>query len=267
MPIEIFLYLIPGAAAGFLSGLLGVGGGLIIVPVLIFIFATQNIDPSIQMQLALGTSLASIVFTSTSSFLFHHKRGAVQWKAVRRISPGIILGTFSGSMLASLMPGLLLKVILIVFIYYVSFKILLNKKALPDRTLPGRAGMLAAGCGIGGLSSLVGIGGGTLSVPFLSWCNLPFHTAIGTSAAIGVPLAISGTTGYLIGGWNNALLPEFSIGFIYMPALFGIALTSVITAPLGTKLAHILPVKHLKIIFSILLIIVASRLLIDVLTS
>jgi uncharacterized membrane protein YfcA len=253
-----------GAFVGVLAGLLGVGGGLVIVPILVFSFNMQNISGEIIMHLALGTSLASIIFTSISSFMAHHRRGAVQWAIVKRIVIGILTGTFLGSCFASLLSTNVLKIFFVIFLYFVAYQFLTNKKPKPSRELPGIPGMFAAGNIIGFISSLVGIGGGAVSVPYMVWCNVPVHRAIGTSAAIGLPIAISGTVGFLFNGWGNHLLPDYSIGYIYLPALIGIAAVSILTAPLGAKLAHSLPVGKLKKIFALLLIIVGTRMLISI---
>jgi uncharacterized membrane protein YfcA len=194
----------------------------------------------------------------------HHKRGAVRWNVVKRIVFGILTGTFLGSCFASAMSTNFLKLFFVIFLYFVSLQLLLNKKPKGGRDLPGNAGMFGVGNGIGVVSSLVGIGGGTLSVPFMLWCNIPVHHAIGTSAAIGLPIAIAGTVGYIINGWNAAALPQYSVGYVYIPALVGIAAISVLTAPLGVKLAHSLPVDRLKRIFSLLLFAVATRMLMGI---
>ncbi len=253
-----------GAFVGVLAGLLGVGGGLVIVPILVFSLSLQNVSSEIIMHLALGTSLASIMFTSVSSFMAHHRRGAVQWSIVRRIVIGILTGTFLGSCFASLLSTGTLKIFFVVFLYFVAYQFLTNKKPKPSRELPGIPGMFAAGNIIGFISSLVGIGGGSVSVPYMVWCNVSVHRAIGTSAAIGLPIAISGTVGFLFNGWGHELLPKHSIGFIYLPALVGIAFVSILTAPLGAKLAHSLPVGKLKKIFAVLLIVVGTKMLFDI---
>lgn len=262
MSPEIFLmYLVVGLIAGVLAGLLGVGGGLVIVPMLVFCFTMQNIAPELMMHLALGTSLASIIFTSISSFMSHHRRGAVDWSIVKRISPGILLGTFFGTFVAAQLSTGFLKGFFCVFLYAVGTQMLLNKKPQPSRHLPGNAGMFGVGSTIGVASSLVGIGGGSLSVPFMIWCNIEAHRAIGTSAAIGFPIAIAGALGYIVNNLNVVGLPEYSLGGVYLPALVGIVCASVLTAPLGAKLAHALPVDKLKRIFAIFLYIVATRML------
>jgi uncharacterized protein len=252
-------YLSVGAIAGVLAGLLGVGGGLIIVPMLMFCFTRLGLPPDSMMHLAVATSTASIAFTSLSSFLSHHKRGAVAWAAVRRITPGILVGTFCGTFVASRLSTHGLKAFFCVFLAYVVGQMLLDKKPQPSRELPGALGMTCVGGVIGLVSSLVGIGGGVVSVPFLLWCNLPGHRAIGTSAAFGFPIAIGGSLGYLVNGWQAVALPPGSVGFVYLPALVCIVSASVLTAPLGVRLAHRLPVTRLKRVFAALLIVVGVR--------
>lgn len=256
-------YLIVGAIVGVLAGLLGVGGGLIIVPMLMFCFTWLGLPPDSMMHLALGTSLASIAFTSVSSFMAHHRRGAVVWPAVRRIVPGILAGTFGGSFVAAHLSTAWLKGFFSLFLAYVAVQMLLDRKPAPSRELPGRCGMFGVGSVIGLVSSLVGIGGGALSVPFLLWCNLTGHRAIGTSAAIGFPIAIGGSVGYLVNGWQAASLPPGAVGYIYLPALACIVSASVLTAPLGVRLAHRLPVSRLKRIFAVLLIVVGARMILS----
>jgi len=254
-----------GAIAGVLAGLLGIGGGLVIVPMLIYIMGIQGVSPQILMHVALGTSMASIMFTSVSSFMAHHRRGAVQWEVVRRIVIGIFTGTFLGSCFAGAMSTGFLKGFFCIFLYVVATQMLMNKKPKASRDLPGTLGMFSTGNIIGGISSLVGIGGGTLSVPFMVWCNIPVHHAIGTSAAIGLPIAVAGTIGYIFNGWGIDSLPAYSIGYINLPALLGIACISVLTAPLGVRLAHSLPVDRLKRIFAVLLYAVGTKMLIGLL--
>ncbi|MBI9091525.1 MAG: sulfite exporter TauE/SafE family protein [Desulfobacterium sp.] len=259
----IIVYLILGLFAGILSGLLGIGGGLVIVPMLVASLTWQKIPNEFIMHLALGTSMATIIFTSVSSFMAHHKRGAVHWNIVKRVIPGILIGTFLGSCVAARLSGPFLKGFFVVFLYYVASQMLTNKKPKASREVPGNVGMFGVGNIIGGVSSLVGIGGGSLSVPFMMWCNVPVHEAIGTSAAIGFPIAIAGTFGYIYNGFHAAGLPAYSLGYAYLPALAGIVSASVLTAPLGVRLAHSLPVPKLKRVFAVLLLVVATRMLIS----
>lgn len=259
--IFLFSYLALGAFAGLLAGLLGVGGGLIIVPLLTWLYDAQGIPAPFILHLALGTSLASIMFTSISSLRAHHGRGAVNWQIFRRISPGILAGTFFGSWVAAQLSSRFLKGFFVAFLYYVALQMLLNKKPEPTRQLPGIPGMIGVGGLIGGISSLVGIGGGSMSVPFMIWCNVTMHHAIGTSAAIGFPIALAGTVGYAVNGIAAGNPVPSSFGFVYLPALFGIAVASILTAPVGAKLAHTLPVAGLKKAFALLLIIMGTKML------
>lgn len=257
----LLTYSLVGAVSGVLAGLLGIGGGLVIVPMLTFCFAWQQIPQQLNMHLALGTSMASIIFTAVSSCMAHHKRGAVQWLVVRRIVLGIVLGTFLGSCFAARLSTNFLKGTFVVFLYYVASQMLMNRKPKPSRQLPGPLGMFAVGNVIGAFSSLVGIGGGTLSVPFMAWCNIPVHQAIGTSAAIGFPIAVAGTAGYVFNGLKVGNLPDYALGYVYLPALAGLICTSMLTAPLGVRLAHSLPVARLKRIFAGLLFVVGTKML------
>lgn len=261
--MEWLFYLGTGAFAGVLAGLLGVGGGVIIVPLLVFTFTAQHLPEAYILHLALGTSLASIIFTSISSLRAHHARGAVNWPVVKGISPGILVGTFLGSWVAAQLSTGFLKGFFVVFLYYVATQLLLDIRPKPHRQMPGAAGMFGVGNVIGGVSSLVGIGGGSLSVPFLIWCNLPMHHAVGTSAAIGFPIAVAGAAGYLVNGLMAEGLPSGAVGFIYLPALIGIALASICTAPLGARLAHSLPVPRLKKVFAVFVLIMGTRLLVS----
>src|SRR5574340_326489 len=248
-----------GLVVGFVAGLLGVGGGLIIVPVLIMLLHRHGLAAGMEPQLALGTSLATILFTSVSSVRAHHRRGAVEWPLVRRIAPGIVLGTLAGAALATQMPAMTLKLFFVAFLSYAAVQMWLDFRPAPHRGLPGRTGTSLAGGVIGAVSSWVGIGGGTLSVPFMLWHNVPLHRAIATSAAIGFPIAAAGAVGYVLGGWQVEGRPAGSLGFVYLPALAGIVLGSVLTAPLGARTAHRLPVRPLKRIFALLLFTLALR--------
>ncbi len=257
-------FILLGIFAGFLAGLLGIGGGLVIVPFLSFAFAFQGVAPEYVMHLALGTSLTSIIFTSISSAAAHNRRGAIVWPAFMKIVPGILAGTFAGSHVAAYLPTGFLKFFFALFLYYVAFRMIRSKKTQAGRDLPGRAGMLAAGSGIGFISSWVGIGGGTLSVPFLSWCSVELHKAIGTSAAIGLPIALAGAVGYATAGLGKAGLPPYSFGFVNLAALLFIVLGSVATAPLGARVAHSLPVPRLKKVFAVLLLVLGTRMWVSI---
>jgi len=250
-----------GIIAGIMAGLLGLGGGIVIVPMLTLTFTLQHFPEQVVHHLALGTSLGTIIFTSFASFRAHHQHGAVNWQVVRRITPGILVGTLAGSYVAASLSTTVLRCFFIAFTYYVAMQMLTNMKPKCGRQLPGIPGMFAAGTGIGTISSLVGIGGGSMSVPFLIWCNLTMHNAIGTSAAIGFPIALFGAIGFVANGLAATGLPKGSFGYIYLPAMIGISLSSYFVAPLGARLAHRLPVVHLKKIFAFLLIVIGTRML------
>lgn len=262
-------YLVLGAIAGFLAGLFGVGGGLILVPVLLLLFDAQHFPAEHVMHLALGTSMATIVFTSLSSMRKHHQHGAVNWRVVRNITPGILLGTAIGALLAASIPTFGLVIFFALFVYFAAAQILLDARPKPSRQLPGMAGITAVGTFTGWISSLVSIGGGTVIVPFLVWCNVSLRNAIGTSAAIGFPIAVGGTIGYIATGlasasWQLTTLPQHTLGFVYLPALFWVALASVTTAPLGAKATHHMKVALLRKLLALLLIALATRLLFKV---
>jgi uncharacterized membrane protein YfcA len=250
-----------GSGVGLLAGLLGVGGGTVIVPTLMILFAALHFAPGTIQHMALGTSLATILFTSISSFWAHHQRKSVDWPTVRKISPGIVIGTLAGAWVAARISTLLLQWIFVVFLFYVIRQMLSQRPPHPSRPLPGPTGMTAVGGLIGGLSSLVGIGGGSLMLPFLVWCNMTMRQAIGTSAAVGFFIAAAGTAGYMVSGTGVPMRPALSIGYVHLPAVAGIAVTSMLTAPLGAWLSHKLPVPTLKKSFAVLLMFVNIKLL------
>ena len=259
--LEWASYLLLGAFAGTVAGLLGVGGGLIIVPVLVFIFSGHQFPPALIVHIAVVTSLASIVVTSVSSTWAHHRHGAVIWSVFFRLVPGIIVGTFIGAGVADLMNANVLKTFFGVFELLVAAQMAMSIKPAPHRQLPGLVGTTAAGSGLGAISAIVGIGGGTLTVPFLVWCNTTMHKAVATSAACGLPIAVTGAVAYMLTGLNEANLPAAATGYVYWPAFVGIILTSMLFAPVGAKLAHRLSVTLLKKVFAVLLAVLGIRML------
>lgn len=261
MTIWWLAYIALGAFAGFFAGLLGIGGGSLMVPVLVMLFTAQGFPAGEVMHLALGTSMAAIFFTSISSVRTHHAHGAVLWPIVARITPGIIAGTLLGTRIASLVPTTALAMIFAAFICYVSVQMILNIKPQPHREMPGILGTSLVGLVIGGISCLVAIGGGVLSVPFMTWCNVKVQNAIGTSAAIGFPIALGGALGYIFNGWSASGLPDGSLGFVYTPAVIGVAAASILTAPIGARKTHQLPVKTLKRVFAGILLALAIKML------
>ncbi len=260
--METYLYfLLLGMFAGTVAGLLGVGGGLIIVPVLVLVFQQQQFSSEIIVHMAVGTSLATIVFTSISSVRAHHQHGAVLWSVFARLTPGIIVGALLGSVIADWMPTLALQRFFGIFELVVATQMILAYKPNPHRALPGVPGMLGMGGIIGAISSIVGIGGGTMTVPFLVWCNVAMRKAVATSAACGLPIAVAGALGFVLTGYNELRLPGYTTGYIYWPAFAGIVIASVIFAPLGAQLAHRLPSRQLKQIFALLLYALGIRML------
>lgn len=257
----IALYLGLGAFAGTLAGLFGIGGGLVIVPVLIFSFGLQDVSSEIAAHLAVGTSLATIVFTSISSIRSHHLHEAVRWDIVRSMVVGIVIGAVLGAVTASMLSGASLELIIGIFVILVALKMLFDVSPKPGRDVPGKLGLGVAGTIIGWASAIFGIGGGTLTVPFLSWCNLRMQNAVGTSAACGFPIAFAGALANMGTGWNNPELPALSMGFVFLPAFAGIVLMSVPFARVGANLAHRLNARLLKKIFALLLILVGLRFL------
>lgn len=260
MIFELATYLVTGAIVGIAAGLLGIGGGLLIVPVLTsaFIYFLNVTD---VVHLAIGTSLATIVVTSFASARAHHRHGAVRWDAFKLLTAGVLLGAFLGGWSSQFVASHVLGIIFGVLEALIAIHMLLNLKPSPHRQLPGLVGNSVAGSVIGSLSSLVGIGGGTLTTPYLVWNNISMHQAIATSTAVSLPVAIAGTLGYLIAGLDVANLPQYATGYVYWPAFFGIVLASYFTAPIGVKWAHQLPVKLLKRLFGIFLLILATKML------
>jgi len=252
--IEALLYyLLLGAVAGTLAGLLGIGGGLIIVPVLAFTFEAQGFEAAIIMHLALGTSLATIVVTSLSSIRTHHQHGAVLWPVMRRLSGGIMVGALCGALLADQLASAWLQKIFAIFTLLVAAQMALGLRPQGGCELPGRAALAGVGTMIGVISSVVGIGGGTMTTPFLLWCRTATRQAIATSAACGLPIAIAGAVGYGLAGMGADSLPAWSSGYLYWPAFFGVVASSVVFASFGARMTHLLPVHLLKKGFALLL--------------
>lgn len=247
-------FVLLGAVTGLVAGLFGIGGGGLMVPVLTLLFAANAFPDHHLVHLALGTSMAAIVPTAIASLRAHHGHKAVLWPVVARLAPGVLLGTFAATFLASSLASEPLAIFFSVFMGYVALQMILNRKPKPSRQLPGTPALVATGTGIGGVSALVAIGGGTLTVPFLTWCNVRLPVAIGTSAAVGLPIALAGALGYVVNGWGASGLPDYTLGYVYWPAVLAIASTSYFTAPVGARLAHRLPVVWLKRLFALLLV-------------
>jgi len=258
----IVQYLLLGSFAGLAAGLLGVGGGLIIVPVLVWLLSQQGVSQDIIVHLAVGTSLATIIFTSMSSVRAHHRYGAVQWPFVFNIAPGIIIGALIGAWIARYMPSKVLASFFGIFEILVAIQMGFGVKPHAARNLPSSWIISGVGSVIGSVSAIVGIGGGTMTVPYLVWCNVAMRKAVATSAAVGLPIAVAGAVGFIWTGWEHSSLPKDNWGFIVPQAFIGIVLASVLFAPLGAKLAHQLPALLLKRVFALFLFLLGVRMLV-----
>jgi uncharacterized membrane protein YfcA len=249
----IIVLLVLGAATGFAAGLLGIGGGMLMVPFITMILTAKHFPQEHIVHMAIATSLATIMFTSISSVRAHHKRGAVLWRIAKLLAPGILIGSWIGPWIGSHMNSTMLAAFFAIFVAVSATQMLINKKPHASRDLPGTPGMFGAGGAIGILAGLVGAGGGFVSVPFMTWCNVKIHNAVATSAALGFPIALAGTLSNIYYGMSVPNLPSGSVGYIYLPALVVISLASVATAPFGAKTAHNLPVQSLKKVFAFML--------------
>ncbi len=252
-PLLILEMALLGACTGFLAGLLGIGGGMLMVPFITLILTSQGYPPDYTVKMAVATSLATICFTSLSSVRAHHQRGAVLWPIVRLLAPGILLGSVVGAQVAVALPGKILGVLFAIFVAFSATQMFLNRKPKPSRTLPGRLGTFGMGWVIGMLSSLVGAGGAFVSVPFMTWCNVKIHDAVGTSAALGFPIALAGTLGYMWAGQDLPQMPAGSVGYLYLPGLLVVSLASISTAPLGARTAHRMDIQPLKKVLAVVL--------------
>jgi uncharacterized membrane protein YfcA len=259
---EISVFIGIGAFAGLAAGLLGIGGGLIVVPALVWMFHQLGFEPATITHLALGTSLATIVFTAASSALSHHRRGAVRWHLFARYAPGVVAGALLGAALADTLSSDVLRRILGGFEFLIALRLILARHVAPhERPLPAGWALGATGAGVGTLAALAGIGGGILNMPYFLWCGLRPPQAAATSSATAFPVALAGALGYIVAGWNATALPAHSTGFIYWPAVAGIAVASVSFAPVGAHLAHRLPGEKLRRGFGVLLLAVAAAML------
>jgi uncharacterized membrane protein YfcA len=257
--IWIAAYLGTGALIGFLAGLLGIGGGMTLVPILAAMFAAQQLAPEHTVHLALGTGMASVIFTSTASVREHHRHRAVDWHIVGRFAPGMVAGTLLSTVASGWLSQRTLAVAFAVIVFAGATQILLGRKPAAGRSLPGTAGLFLTGLLIGVVCGIVSAGGAFLTVPFMLFCGVTMHMAIGTGAAIGVPIAVVGTVGFILSGLQVSGLPAFSVGFVYLPALAALVVASVVTAPFGARAAHRLPVLTLKRVFACLLYLLAAR--------
>lgn len=251
-----------GLVVGFLAGLLGVGGGMMMVPVLTLLFTQRGVPGGLAVKMAIATSMSTIVFTSLSSVRAHQALGNVRWPVVRSIAPGIVAGSLvAGAGAFALLKGQALALVFSAFIGYMALQMLRGGQPRPERELPGSLGLAGVGGAIGFLSALVGAGGAFLSVPFMTWCNVPPRQAVGTSSALGFPIALASTAGYVISGWGLPPPLPGSVGFLYLPALVLVSLASMSLAPLGARAAQRLPVATLKRLFALLMLGLATTML------
>jgi uncharacterized membrane protein YfcA len=250
-----------GATGGLLAGMLGVGGGMVLVPFTTLVFAAIGVPRDLTLKMALATSLATILFTAISSVRAHHARGAVRWDLVARLAPGIVVGALLGAQLTRHLPSTALHVVFGAFLFFAATQMLFGLKPNATRALPGQAGLATVGATIGSVSAVVGAGGAFMSVPFMNWCNVAMHQAVGTASALGLPIAAAGTVGYIVSGWSMSGLPAGALGLIHVPALAALATASVLTAPLGAWLAHRMNVAQLRRVFAVLLYIVGAAML------
>jgi len=262
----ILTFLALGAFVGLAAGLLGIGGGGVMVPMLTAIFLSQNVPADQVVHLALGTSMACIMVTSLSSLRAHHANGAVVWPLVKLMVLGVVLGTFSATFIASMISSKALAIFFACFMGYVAIQMFSNSKSTQHASSAthhsiNRVELVLASIGIGSISAIVSIGGGSITVPYLTWRKVDIKKAIGTSAAIGFPLSIAGSVGYLLSGWSHVAPIPFTYGFINLPAVIVISITSFFTAPIGANLTQKLPVATLKKIFALLLATLSLKML------
>lgn len=255
-------YLAIGSVVGFLAGMLGIGGGAITVPLLVWMFDAQGLPREQVLHLAVGTCMATILFTSLSSTRAHAARGGVRWSIVKAITPGILVGGLAGSAIAALVSQRLFAALFVATVYAASVNLLLDRKPNPSRTPPGPIGLFAVGATISAVSAFAAVGGAFMAVPFMVWCNVPMLQAIGTAAAIGFPIAAAGSVGYIASGLIEGGLPEWSLGYVYLPALAGVTAASMLLAPVGAAAAHRLPTKLLRRIFAVLMFSLATWMLV-----
>ena len=263
LPAELLpwlTYAALGVFVGFFSGLLGIGGGSMIVPVLGLTFVAFGFSPDQVLHLSLGTSLAAMIVATASATRAHHRHGAVRWDIVKGLAPGIAIAGLASGVIARALPLAFLKAFFLCFMAYVAWQIVFGLKPKPGHALPGPLATAAVGAGIGGLSALAGVGGAMLSVPFMMYCSVGFHHAIATSAAISFVVSVAGAIGFVAAGFGESGLPPGSVGYVYVPAFVGISLTSIFLAPVGARVAHRTPVGVLKKVFAVFLLLLAAKL-------
>ncbi len=254
-------YLAMGLGVGVFAGMLGIGGGTMLVTLMVFAFGAQGFPADRVLHLALGTAMATIIPTSIASFRAHHRHGAVRWDIVRAAEPGLVLGAVAGTIIAGGIPSKNLAIVFVAFAYYAGAQMMLDIKPKPARQLPGPRVVAATGAVVGVLCALVGAAGGIITIPLLTMCNVPIRSAIGTSAAFGLPVAIAGTAGYVWSGLEADHLPPLAVGYVFVPALIAVMIGTALTVPAGARLAHRMPVPILKRMFAVILWVLATKML------
>ena len=255
------IYLLMGLGVGVFAGMLGIGGGTMLVTLMVLAFNSQGVAPDRVLHLALGTAMATIIFTSIASFRAHHKHGAVRWDIVRTVAPGLVVGTIAGTIVADYLPTKYLAVVFVTFVYYSAVQMFVNVAPEPSRQLPGQGVMNSVATMVGAICSLVGAAGGIITIPLLARCNVPLRQAIGTSAAFGLPVAVTATVGYIWSGLGKDALPPHTLGYVFLPALAAVVIGTFVTVPVGARIAHRMPVPALKRVLGVVLCVLATKML------
>ena len=253
-PLFVAELLLLGALVGFMAGLLGIGGGMMMVPVMTLLLMQRGVESGLAVKMAIATSGASILFTSVSSLIAHHRHGAVRWPLVAAFAPGIAIGGIAaGAGVLALVRGQWLALAFAGFNAVMAWRMWSGGAPKAERRLPGKAGLVGVGAGIGFISALVGAGGAFLSVPFMTRCSVPMREAVGTSAALGFPIALASSIGYVLGGWSLPTALPGAFGYLYLPAILIVAIASVLLAPIGARTAHRIAVARLRRAFGLML--------------
>ncbi|MBL0122505.1 MAG: sulfite exporter TauE/SafE family protein [Betaproteobacteria bacterium] len=261
--IWLATYVLTGALVGFLAGLLGIGGGMTLVPILAALFTAQGLTTDHNVHMALATAMASAAFTSSASVREHHRHGAVDWDVVKRMVPGMMAGSLLSTFASGWISQRTLAMAFSLIVFLAAIQMLLGKRPHASRSLPSAGPLFLVGMFIGVLSGLVSAGGTFLVMPVMLYCGIAMHRAIGTGAAIGIPVTLIGTLGYIAAGWRVRDLPEYHLGFVFLPALIALVAGSIITAPMGARAAHRLPVSTLKRIFAVLMVLLATKMVVS----
>ncbi|HMA31274.1 MAG TPA: sulfite exporter TauE/SafE family protein [Casimicrobiaceae bacterium] len=247
-----------GAVIGFMAGLLGIGGGMSIVPLLTILYTARDFPSAHVVHMAVGTATATMMFTALSSVRAHSRKKAVLWAVVAAMAPGIVLGSLAGPQIAAALPGHVLAAVFGVFTWASATRQLTARPPRPGRELPGRLALFGVGTGVGVVSSLLGAGGGFITIPYLGFHNVKIHNAVATSAALGLPIAVAGTISFVVAGLRQPDLPAWSVGYVWLPAMIMIVVASMAVAPVGVAMAHRWPAVKLRRAFAALLYVLGA---------